>query len=348
MERTSVQITDLFELNIFDYVYLNQGAFWLFSILPVLIFWYLFKENKPFNRIHLSSIRPFGKKAFNWIAFWRHINFFLLLTGFSCIILALARPHLPQDIEDYKKKNMEGIDIVITMDVSGSMLAEDFKPNRLEAAKEVALDFIDERPSDRIGLVVYEGEAYTQAPLTGDHELLKSLFTEVQTGMVAQGTAIGEGLKTATNRLIESDAKSKVIILLTDGVNNQGGDPVTAAQVAKEYGICVYTIGVGKDGPAPFPMQTAFGTVTQNVDIPIDEPLLTEIAQLTGGKFFRAENKTQLDRIYKEIDQLEKSKVKTLEYRVSPPEKFYGILGIGLFLILLNRIIGNVALKSIP
>ncbi len=344
-----IRITDYLDIEPFAYDYLDKDAFWLFLIIPIIIAWYLYKENRSFSRINLSTLSSFRKRRFNFIAFFRHLNLFVFLAGLSFVILSLARPYLPRDIDEYRKKNMEGIDIVITMDVSGSMLAEDFSPNRLEAAKEVALDFIEERPSDRIGLVVYEGEAYTQAPLTGDHELLKSLFSEVKTGMVAQGTAIGVGLITAINRLLESDAKSKVIILLTDGVNNTGTvDPITAANVAKEYGICVYTIGVGKDGPAPFPMQTAFGTVTQNIEIPIDEKLLTEIAQITGGEFYRAENKNQLDHIYKEIDQLEKSKVKVLEYRVSPPEKYYGMLGLGLILILAYKIIANSWLKSIP
>jgi Ca-activated chloride channel family protein len=344
-----IRITDYLEISPFSYEYLYTEVFWFFLIIPVLVFWYLYKEGKAFNQLNLSSLSSFKKGKFNFIAFFRHLNFFVFLLGLCFIILSLARPHLPEEIAEYKKKNIEGIDIVMAMDVSGSMLAEDFHPNRLEAAKEVALDFIEERPTDRIGLVVYEGEAYTQAPITGDHELLKTLFSEVETGMVAQGTAIGVGLITAVNRLIESDAKSKVIILLTDGVNNSGNvDPITAAQVAKEYGICVYTIGVGKDGPAPIPMQTVFGTVTQSVEIPIDTELLTEIAQLTGGNFYRAENKNQLDRIYKEIDQLEKSKVKTLDYNVNPPEKYYGMLGLGLFLILIYKVVGNTWLKSIP
>lgn len=345
----SVRVTDYFEISPFDYTYLYPQVFWLFALIPLLIFWHLYQEGKVFGNINLSSLKGFGKKRFNFVALFRHLNFFLFLAGLSFVILSLARPRLPQDIEEYRKKNIEGIDICITMDVSGSMLAQDFEGNRLEAAKEVALEFIDERPSDRIGLVVYEGEAYTQAPITGDHELLKELFKEVKTGMVVQGTAIGVGLITAVNRLVESDAKSKVIILLTDGVNNSGSvDPLTAAQVAKEYGICVYTIGIGKDGPVPFPVETGFGTITQNVEIPIDEELLTEIARTTGGKFYRAENKHQLDMIYDEIDLLEKTKVKSLEYRVSPPEKYYGMLGLGLLLILGYKVFQNTLLKSIP
>ncbi len=245
---------------------------------------------------------------------------------------------------------MEGIDIVLAIDASGSMKAQDFKPNRLEAAKEVAINFIDERPADRIGLVVFQAEAYTQAPLTTDHELLKSLFTEVQnTAIITDGTAIGEGLATAINRLRESDAKSKVIILLTDGENNSGDtDPLTAANVAKENNICVYTIGVGQDGTAPYPVETPFGTMMQDMEVTIDEELMTQIADYTGGKYYRAKNETELEKIYDEIDQLEKSKVKVLEFKVSPPEKYYGLLLLGIFLILVYRTVQHTFLKSIP
>lgn len=336
------------DISVFDYEFVSKGAFWLFLIIPVLIIWYLFQENNRFRNINLSSLEAFHEKRFNWLAFFRHLNMFIFLAGLSFVILALARPYLPQDIADYKKKNMEGIDIVLAIDASGSMQAMDFEPNRLEAAKKVASDFIDERPADRIGLVVFQADAYTQAPLTTDHELLKSLFNEVQTGMVADGTAIGLGLVTAVNRLRESDAKSKVVILLTDGVNNAGDvDPLTAAAIAKDYGICVYTIGVGQNGTAPFPVQTLFGSITQSIPVEIDEELLTEIAENTGGKYFRAKNEKELDQIYKEIDQLEKSKVKVLEYKVNPPEKYYGLLMLGIFLILLARVFQHTLLKSI-
>src|SRR5690606_33960110 len=223
------------------------------------------------------------------------------------------------------------------------------KPDRLEAAKNVAIDFIDQRPADRIGLVIFQAEAYTQAPLTTDHILLKSLFNEVKTGMVQDGTAIGLGLITAINRLRESDAKSKVIILLTDGVNNSGDvDPLTAATIAKDNGICIYTIGIGQDGTAPYPVQTLFGTVTQSIEVEIDEELLTNVADFTGGKYYRAKNEKELDNIYQEIDLLEKSKVKVLEYKVSPPEKYYGMLLLGIVLILGYKTINYTLLKSIP
>lgn len=342
-----------FDIAIFDYEFVYKQAFWLFLVIPAIIFWYLYHEAGKFKNINYSSLENFEKRKFNFVAFFRHLNLFVFIAGLSFVILALARPHLPNDIEEYKKKNMEGIDIVMALDASGSMKAQDFKPDRLEAAKKVALDFIANRPSDRIGLVVFQAEAYTQAPLTNDHELLKVMFEQVQnisnSDIIYDGTAIGLGLATATNRLKESDAKSKVIILLTDGVNNAGEiDPLTAAAIAKENNICVYTIGVGKDGTAPYPVQTPFGTITQEMPVEIDEELLTQIANETGGKYFRAKNETELELIYKEIDQMEKSKVKVLEYKVNPPEKYYGLLALGIFLILLYRTIHHTLLKSIP
>lgn len=342
---------DLFDIALFDYEYVYKHVFWLFLIIPVLIVWYLRKEasGSNFKRINLSSFEAFEKAGFNFVAFFRHLNFLIFLVGIAFVILALARPHDDKDVEEYKKKNIEGIDIVLAMDVSGSMLAEDFKPNRLEAAKTVALEFIEERPTDRIGLVLYEGEAYTKVPLTSDHNLLINAFEEVETGVVVPGTAIGLGLVTAINRLQNSEAKSKVIILLTDGVNNSGDvDPITAAQIAKEYGIRVYTIGVGQEGMAPYPMQSPFGTVMQNIPVEIDEELLQEIADITGTKYFRAKNQTELEGIYDEIDRLEKSKVRVLEFKTDPPEKFYNLLAWALILVVGSKLITNTFLKSIP
>lgn len=343
-------MSNLIDITPFAYEYMQKEAFWLFLLIPAIIAWYLYHESSLFKTINISSLNSFEIKSFNWVAFFRHLNLFVFIAGLSFIILSLARPHLPEDIDEYKKKNLQGIDIVIAMDISESMLARDLKPDRLGAAKETALDFIAERPSDRIGLVVYEGDAYTQAPLTNDHELLTSLFEEVKPGMVTPGTAIGVGLATAVNRLRESDAKSKVVILLTDGINNSGDiDPVVAAQIAKEFNVCVYTIGVGKEGLAPFPMTDLFGgTYMQDVEIPLDVELLSNIADITGGKFYRAEDNDQLSRIYDEIDLLEKSKVKVLEYKVNPPEKYYGMLFLGLFLILTYKVFHHTLLKSIP
>lgn len=330
----------------FVYQYDQAEAFWAFLMIPALIGWYIYKRRSAFNQIKLSSTAGFAQKKFSWIAFFRHLNFAVLLMGMTYIILALARPHSPIDIDEYKKKNIEGIDIVISMDVSQSMLAEDLKPNRLEAAKEVAMEFIQERPTDRIGLVLYEAEAFTQSPMTTDHELLLEQLENVQTGQVTPGTAIGEGLMCAVTRLQESDAKSKVVILMTDGMNNSGKTtPMEAAEVAKLMGITVYTIGMGAEGSAPMPI---FGGFNANVPVQIDEALLTDIANMTGGKYFRATNKTELKHIYEEIDKMEKSKVKVLDFKVNPPEKYYGFLILGILLVLGYKIVDHSALKHIP
>lgn len=338
----------LTDISVFNYEYVHKEMFWLLIIIPVLLIWFLYKETHNDKDINISDINNFKTSGFSWVKLFRYLNFFVAMLSVMLIIFALAKPQSPKDIEEYKKKSIEGIDVVLAIDVSGSMLAEDFEPNRLESAKQTALDFIDERPNDRIGLVVYEGEAYTQAPLTTDHQLLHDLFEQVESGKVTPGTAIGSGLLTAVNRLRDSDAKSKVIILLTDGVNNSGDiDPLTAAEIAKEFGIRVYTIGVGKNGMAPIPVQTLFGTQMQQMQVEIDEQLLKQIASLTDGKYFRARNEKELNYIYDEIDKLEKSKVKVLEFKIDPPEKFYGFLFIGILVFLLYYLIDNTLLKGI-
>ncbi len=338
----------LTDISVFNYEYVHKEMFWLLIIIPVLLIWFLYKETHNDKNINISDINNFKTSGFSWVKLFRYLNFFVAMLAVTLIIFALAKPQSPKDVEEYKKKSIEGIDVVLAIDVSGSMLAEDFEPNRLESAKQTALDFIDERPNDRIGLVVYEGEAYTQAPLTTDHQLLHDLFEQVESGKVTPGTAIGSGLLTAVNRLRDSDAKSKVIILLTDGVNNSGDiDPLTAAEIAKEFGIRVYTIGVGKNGMAPIPVQTLFGTQMQQMQVEIDEQLLKQIANLTDGKYFRARNEKELNYIYNEIDKLEKSKVKVLEFKIDPPEKYYGFLFIGILVFLLYYLIDNTLLKGI-
>ncbi len=339
----------LTEISFLDYEYVYKDAFWLLLLIPIFIAWYIYKLRRSNKNINISTTDNFEKAPFNIWLLLKHINFSLFVIGFALTVVAFSRPHDPQDIEEYKKKNIEGIDVVLALDVSGSMFAEDFKPNRLESAKKTAMNFIKQRPNDRIGIVAYEGEAYTQAPLTTDHNLLLQLLSEINSGIVEPGTAIGSGLITAVNRLYVSEAKSKVIILMTDGENNKGDiDPLTAAQIAKEYGVRVYTIGVGKNGTAPYPVQNMFGTVSmQNIEVKIDEKLLKEIASLTNGKYFRAENETELNQIYEVIDKLEKSKVKVLEFKTSPPEKFYGFLFFGILILILNIILKNTLLKSI-
>ena len=238
------------------------------------------------------------------LAWSRHIPFILRMVALAALIVAIARP---RSSENFEKVDTEGIDIVLTMDVSTSMLARDFKPDRIGAAKDIAMEFIASRPADRMGIVVFAGESYTQAPLTTDRATLINLMKEIETGLIDDGTAIGNGLATAVARLKDSDAKSKVVILLTDGMNNSGEvSPLMAAEIAKTYGVRVYTIGVGAMGEAPYPFMTPWGVQVQNVKVEIDEDLLRQIAEGTGGKYFRATNNTKLMEIYNEINQMER------------------------------------------
>ena len=261
------------------------------------------------------------------------------------LIIALARP---QSSNSWQTYSSEGIDIVLGLDISTSMLARDFTPDRLEAAKEVATKFILERPQDRIGLVVFAGESFTQCPLTTDQAVLVNLLREVQSGMIEDGTAIGLGLANAVNRLKDSPAKSKVVILLTDGVNNRGSiAPVTAAELAKTYGIRVYTIGVGTYGEAPYPVQTPFGTQLQNIPVEIDEAVLKQIASVTGGQYFRATDNDKLQQIYNEIDQLEKSKVEVKHFSKREEQYFWFGL-VGMLLLLSEALLRYTLLRKIP
>lgn len=320
-----------FDFGWLDFSWADKHLFWLLLVLPFLVVWYYYIHYKRSQAIRFSSLNAIASSGWNSIP---ALLFSLRLLALGVLILAFARPQLQED-ETFTRKSAEGIDIVMALDISGSMMAEDFKPNRLVVAKEVAINFIKERPNDRIGLVVYEGQAFTQCPLTTDHNVLIRLFNDVEPGMIQDGTAIGMGLATAVNRLKESDGKSKVVILLTDGVNNQGNiDPLTAAEIAREFGVRVYTIGVGKNGKAPFPAIDPFGRkVRTMMDVKIDEPMMKSIAEMTGGKYFRAENREKLESIYKEIDQLEKTLIKVTEFRVDPPEKFHSILLIGMLLL---------------
>jgi Ca-activated chloride channel family protein len=254
----------------------------------------------------VSSTRNFGVTE-SWKNWFRHVPFLLRMLAFVCLILALARPQIRNDEE---LANGEGIDIILCLDISGSMLAQDFSPNRMEAAKRVASDFIDARPTDRIGLVIFSGESFTMAPLTTDRTVLKNQLFSVESGLLEDGTAIGSGLATGVERLRSSKSRSKVIILLTDGENNGGLiDPNTAKEIAKSVGVRVYTVGVGTEGFAPMPVQTAGGVIMQKEKVSIDEKLLTQIANETGGKYFRAKDNESLSSIYKEIDQLEKTRI---------------------------------------
>ena len=287
----------------FEYPYL----LWLLAV-PVLLvaryLWVELKDRRPHLRV--SSLDAWKAGGSTWLAWLRHVPFVLRIAALSLIIVAIARPRSSTQVE---KVDTEGIDIVFAMDVSTSMLARDFQPDRLSAAKDIAIEFIAQRPSDRMGIVVFAGESYTQCPLTTDRATLINLMKEVQTDLIEDGTAIGNGLATAVARMKDSDAKSRVIILLTDGVNNMGEiDPGMAAEIAKTYGIRVYTIGVGANGEAPYPVQTPWGIELRNIPVEIDEPLLKGIADATGGRYFRATDNTKLSEIYAEIGQMEKTR----------------------------------------
>ena len=285
----------------FEYEYL----LWLLVIPVLLLLLYLYRELRGrVPHLRVSTVIPWKSSGFSIMDIVRHVPFALRLIAVTFIIIALARPRSRDEVD---KIDTEGIDIVLAMDVSTSMLARDFSPDRLEASKSIATEFIAQRPSDRMGIVVFAGESYTQCPLTTDRATLINLMKELQTGLIEDGTAIGNGLATAVGRMKDSDAKSRVVILLTDGVNNRGEiTPSTAAEIARTYGVRVYTIGVGANGMAPYPVMTPWGMDVQNLPVEIDEALLKDIAEQTGGKYFRATDNAKLQEIYNEINQMEK------------------------------------------
>ncbi len=288
--------------------------FYLLILLPLLLFWQIRIQKRTQSTFILSSlgsltnlpVSPKTKLLF-LLPLFRILSFMLL-------VIALARP---QSSNVNESINSEGLDIVMSVDISGSMLAEDFRPNRIEAAKKVAMEFIEDRPTDRMGLVIFSGESFTQCPLTTDQNVLKEQLSNIRSGLLEDGTAIGMGLATAVERLRDSKSKTKIIILLTDGVNNAGLiDPITALEIAKAYKIRVYTIGVGSMGTAPYPMKDQFGNTTmQQMPVQIDEPLMRKISTETGGKYFRATDNHSLSKIYKEIDRLEKTKIEINSYK---------------------------------
>lgn len=285
---------------------------YLLLVIPAMIIFYILKQKKATASFSVPGLQPFEKAEPTFRVYLRHILFGIRTFAVALLIVVIARP---QSVSSYQDVSTEGIDIVLALDISGSMLAKDFKPDRLEASKSVATEFISGRPFDRIGLVVFSGESFTQCPLTTDHAVLINLMREIKSGMIEDGTAIGMGLANAVNRIKESQAKSKVIILLTDGINNKGEiAPSTAAGIAKTFGIRVYTIGVGTQGMAPYPVQTPFGIQYQDMPVEIDEDILKDIAQTTGGKYFRATDNDKLVQVYKEIDQMEKSKIDVRQF----------------------------------
>ncbi len=305
--------------------------FALFLIIPLLTFWYIKKSKERNGTVMVSSINSF-KKSSSWKNVFRHVLFACRMLAIACLILAIARPQFKNE---QQLTNGEGIDIVLCLDISGSMLAQDFTPNRMEAAKNVASEFIDSRPTDRIGLVIFSGESFTMCPLTTDRSVLKSQLFNVQSGLLEDGTAIGSGLATSVERLRSSTSKSKVIILLTDGENNGGLiDPNTAKEIAKSLHVRVYTVGVGTEGFAPVPVQTPGGVIMQREKVSIDEKLLTQIANETGGKYFRAKDNESLSAIYKEIDQMEKSKIEITTFTRYNEQFFpFALIAAGLLLV---------------
>lgn len=305
-----------------NYQFENIEFLWLLLIIPLLIVWQWFKNKQQSPELKFPGASLLAAQGANWLAKLRPLLYALRLIAIALVIVAMARPRTSE--ENSKTKSAEGIDIVMAIDVSTSMLSKDLRPNRLEATKKVAADFITERPNDRIGMVVYAGESYTQTPLTSDHKIILNTMQDIKNGLIQDGTAIGMGLATAVNRLKDSKAKSKVIILLTDGENNAGEiDPMTAAQLAEEFKIRAYTIGVGTKGTAPTPYvyDMRGNLVYKNLPVNIDEDLLKNIAKQTGGKYFRATDNEKLNEIYAEIDKLEKTKLQELKF-YSYDEKF--------------------------
>jgi len=318
--------------------------FWLGLLLPVMLVWYARKNNSQQAALKVSSSKSFDGLR-SWRVSFRHVPFILRLLAIACIITALARP---QTKNEQQQAEGEGIDIVLCLDVSGSMTAQDFLPNRMEAAKKVASDFIEKRVTDRIAIVIFSGESFTQCPLTTDKATLLSAVAAIHNGLLKDGTSIGDGLATSVDRIRNSKSKSRIVILLTDGENNGGLiGPDNAKEIAKAFKIKVYTIGVGTDGFAPFPVSTALGTVVQQQKVTIDEKLLTAIANETGGKYFRAKDNISLENIYKEIDGLEKSKVEIASL-TRYTEKFFPFVMAALVLLLLEVALRFTVLKKFP
>ena len=332
---------------LFDYFKnITFGQPWfllLLIVIPVLIWWYAAKNNKRQGSIIISDVSAKGLSS--WKTSFRHLPFVLRLLAIIFIIAAIARP---QTMYEEQNAEGEGVDIVLCIDVSGSMTAQDLKPNRLEAAKDVAIDFVNKRVTDRIAIVIFSGESFTQCPLTTDHAVLISAIENIRNGLLEDGTAIGSGLGTSVDRLRSSKSKSKVVILLTDGENNGGLiDPQTAKEIAKAFQVKVYTIGVGTDGYAPQPVNTPMGVVMQQGKVSIDEKLLKEIATETGGKYFRAKDNEGLTGIYDEINSLEKSKVE-ISSRTRYTEKFFPFVMAALALLFLEMLLKFTVFRKFP
>jgi Ca-activated chloride channel homolog len=333
----------MFDPNI---TFANPEILWSLLCIPLIIAWYINRHKKNTSDVRYSTLSAFSQVKPTFKERLRHLPFVLRLLVIVLLLVGFARPRTTSRSENVFT---EGIDIVLVFDISGSMLAEDLRPNRIEAARQVMMDFIDGRTNDRIGLVIFSGESFTQCPMTLDYRVLKNQLRSVKQGIIEDGTAIGMGLAQAVNRLKDSKTKSKVMILLTDGVNNRGEiDPLTATQLAQTFGIRVYTIGVGTSaGEAPFPVQTPFGIRYQNMPVDVDEKTLTKIAEMTGGQYFRATNNRTLKQIYQDIDELEKTRIEVKAYR-SYTELFYDWVLIGLIALALEQLLSNTYLRKLP
>lgn len=326
-------------------VFANIEYLFLLLLLIPYIVWYILKHKKNNATLQMSDTNIYRDIKKSYKIYLLHVPFILRIIVLSLVILILARP---QTTNNWQNSEVEGIDIMLAIDVSTSMLAEDLKPNRLEAAKDVAAEFISGRPNDNIGITLFAGESFTQCPLTVDHTVLLNLFQSINSGIVEDGTAVGMGIANAVSRLKDSKAKSKVIILLTDGTNNKGDiSPLTAADIAKSFGIRVYTIGVGTNGMAPYPLRVA-GTIQYiNTPVEIDEKTLTQIAITTNGNYFRATNNSKLKEVYKEIDKLEKTKLNVKQYS-KRHEEYQWFALIALLFLLFEFYLRNSILKKIP
>ena len=326
--------------------FLHPELLWLLLLLPALLIIYIVWRRRQHASLRVPSLLFLRDMRGGLRVYLRHSLFVLRLIALGLIIVALARP---QSSSSWSEDRVEGIDIMLTMDISTSMLAMDFQPNRVEAAKEVAMRFIANRPNDNIGLVVFAGESFTACPLTQDHATLINRLREMTPGMIEDQTAIGSGLATAISRLKDSKTKSKVIILLTDGANNTGNiSPKMAADLAKTFGISIYTIGVGSGaGEAPYPIQTVLGVVVRNMPVDLDEPTMRQIADVSGGAYFRATDNESLLAIYKKIDQLEKTKLSTRNYHTTYEEFFVFVLAAAL-LLLLEFVLRSTVLRTNP
>lgn len=327
-----------------DIEFAQPYQFMLLGLIPILLIWYISAYQRKQSSVMISGTAPLSGLS-SWKTTMRHLPFALRMLALVCLIVALARP---QKRNDEEMVSGEGVDIILCVDVSGSMLAQDLTPNRLEAAKSVAANFVDSRPTDRIGLVIFSGESFTLTPVTTDKAVLKTQIFGVRSGLLEDGTAIGSGLATSVDRLRSSQSKSKVVILLTDGENNGGMiDPNTAKEIAKSIGVRVYTIGVGTDGYAPIPVQTIGGIVMQREKVNIDEKLLKQIADETGGKYFRAKDNEGLANIYSEIDKLEKSRIEVTALK-RYTEKFFPFALAAAVLVFLELLLRMTVFRKFP